>query len=545
MSDRTEEVSRPGPAWVGRIRHLVRDNAIAITILVSAAVARMLISRWNSYWIDEIYAVWVQGIQQKTVWDAIQRVADGVHPPAYQLALDTWMNVFGDGEGATRALSNAFVTAGGWFTYLIARDGFSKRIGVWTVAVYCLLYSTFYYGMETRPYGQTIFLAALSSYLFLRIVRRGLDAGWRRAVVSWPAAGLIVVNVLLLLTHYYNAFFWGAQAVFAALVAMVEFRPRRWWASVGTAALAWLVQLGLFWWLWGWAVTSVVDRNDDRIAVDDPGAILSPFALVRRMILNHNLRGVPRWFLAVAGIVVGVMAIRALVRVARRHETRFADWTNLYLVGWLMLPLVAVWAVFDLLDVAKYTARYFIFSAVPVAALVVLAAEEVGDWVSRAVRRVGGFGPVRLVAPVLALAVIGTLVVPGTVRAANERKSDFRGTAQTLVASIEADPGHNYIIYDTSYRDYSVLDYYLQRYSDRIRTGGVVQHLEERRGRSYRFEEDPRIERHDYLIVTFIQFDVTEYPIALKLLEERYEVRHRHLSPGGHGYIVFDVHPGD
>lgn len=536
---------KPLPTWLAKPRDLVFENAVAITILISAAIARVLLSRWNSYWIDELYAVWVQGILQETLWDAIQRVAAGVHPPFYQLALDTWMNVFGDGEGATRALSNLFVTGGGWFVYLLARDAFSKKVGIWTVATYSLLYSTLYYGIETRPYGLTIFLAALSSYLFLRIVRRGLAGTWRRAVLSPAAAGLVLVNLLLLLTHYYNAFFWGAQVVFAALVAMVEFRPRRWLASLGTAVGAWVVQFGLFWWVWGWATTGVVDRNNDRIAVDDPARILSPFELLRRMILNQNFRGAPRWFFMVAGVILAIMAVRSLIQVARRNPDRFGAWARLYMVGWLILPMIAVWAVFDFLDVAKYTARYFVYSTIPLAALVFLGLEEVGDWVTRIVRRVSDTRTVELVAPALALVVISTMVVPGTIAAATQRKADFRGTAQELVASIEADPRGSYIIFDTSYREYSVLDYYLARYSASIRVGGVIQRLEERRGHSYRFETDARIESHDYLIVTFIYFDVSEFPIALKILEDRYEVRHRHLNPGGHGYVVFDIHPDD
>ena len=148
-----------------------------------------------------------------------------VYPPLYFVTLYEWMNWFGDSEVATRLLSIIFITFAGLFLYLLLRIGFSKRIALASVVTFNLMYTPLYYSLETRPYAQTMFLVTVSSYLLLRLMRRGMQEGWRRALVSPTGSMFIVANSALLLTHYYNAFFWVAQGLVVLCVRAVRDAP--------------------------------------------------------------------------------------------------------------------------------------------------------------------------------------------------------------------------------------------------------------------------------------------------------------------------------
>ena len=122
------------------------------------------------------------------------------------------------------------------------------------------------------------------------------------------------------------------------------------------------------------------------------------------------------------------------------------------------------------------------------------------------------------------IVVIVTLVIPGTLRGVSWDRSDYRGTAQRIVATIESDPGSSYVLYDTTFRRHSVLDYYLARYSDEVRVDGIIRVGQERWTRGLLESGRTEIEQHDFLIVAFIHHRITQFPNALRRLTERYPV---------------------
>ena len=134
---------------------------------------------------------------------------------------------------------------------MLLRIGFSKRIALASVVTFNLMYTPLYYSLETRPYAQTMFLVTVSSYLLLRIMRRGTQEGWRRALVSPTGSMFIVANSALLLTHYYNAFFWVAQGLVACVFVLCAMRPRTWLKGIGCVAVLYGMQAAIFVGVWG------------------------------------------------------------------------------------------------------------------------------------------------------------------------------------------------------------------------------------------------------------------------------------------------------
>ena len=531
---------------VGRLGDVFRAESLLLAVLSGSFLTRWLLADRNSYWLDEHYSVAIYGVWNETALDAVRHLAQtSVHPPLYQFVLYHWMSWFGDSEVATRSLSNLYVTLAALFLYLLLKDAFSRRVALASVVTFSLMYTPTYYGLETRSYAQTIFLVTLSSYLLLRLMRTAADRGWRLALISPLGSLFTLANAALLLTHYYNAFFWVAQGIVAGVFVLRERPPRRWPSGVGVLAGIYGLQAAIFLGVWGRVFLNDYTRRAGDFAVEQ-GDLRGPLAILRNSVVLRNID--PTRLVAWIGLAVAVvMLIRAFVAVARRTGLtldRRRAWTILYLVAWLVLPLVMVYLVFATVGVARYSARFFVFSVVPLAPLLVLTAEEAARLVSDVLERVRGVG-LHAGWSIAAISLgVAALIVPGTYAAATAPKADWRGTAQAMVAIVQSNPEASYVIFEPAFRSTPVFDYYLSRYSDTVRVTATIRRVEERRGENFSFERRADfIQEHDFLILPFTHHRVTDFAIALEKLEETYDLHLWQIDSNGKGLVIFSTSP--
>ena len=79
---------------------------------------------------------------------------------------------FGDGETATRTLSNLYIAGATLCLYLLAFRLFGRRVAIATALLFAFSYTATYYGLEVRSYPQSLFLVTLSSLLLWRWLDR-------------------------------------------------------------------------------------------------------------------------------------------------------------------------------------------------------------------------------------------------------------------------------------------------------------------------------------------------------------------------------------
>jgi uncharacterized membrane protein len=538
-SPRLDQFPAPGN-WLVRLRDFVVTEPLVITILVAAFLARLFLAGWNSYWLDELYSVELYVVQHPTASEAIRSLAEtSVHPPLYQWLLYHWIAWFGDTEAVTRTLSNLYITLAGLFLFLMVRSVYSRRVAIGTTAAFAVMHTPMYYGLETRSYAQTILLVTVSSYLLLRLMIRLEDHSWRSALRSPLPILFILTNAAVLLTHYYNVFFWFAQGGLAGIYVLLQWRRRQWLAGLGAVAVMYAVQGMIFVLFWGSEfVDDLRGRADDYVL---EGAARAPWELLESSVLRSNVTA-PPWLILVGAALLLFLLTRAVVTVAQRDAgtvERREAWASLYLTGWMVLPLVIVWAGFSLAGVARYSDRYFVFAVVPLAPLIVFTIDETFRLVRSTVFHRPREAAERWIAPCMAVIVAATLL-PGGYEAATAGKHDLRGAAQTIVAIAEANPDASYVVYEPAFRTTPILDYYLRRFSDEIRVTGTIRRSEERRGENFGFERSPEVvAAHDYLIVPFTHHRVTDFPNALARLEELYRVHHRQIDDDGRGVIIY------
>jgi hypothetical protein len=183
-------------------------DLVIVGLVVIGIAARFVTT--SKLWLDEALTV---NIAKLPVGDLLTALKHDGHPPLYYLLLHCWMDVFGQGDVAVRALSGLFGVAALPFAWIAGRRLAGATGARWALLVvalspYCVRYST-----ETRMYS-LVMLLVFAGYLLLTDTLK--DPTPLRLV------GIALISGLLLLSHYWA--FWLLAAV-GLLLAW------RWWRS--------------------------------------------------------------------------------------------------------------------------------------------------------------------------------------------------------------------------------------------------------------------------------------------------------------------------
>lgn len=523
----------------------IRDHGIELTFLAAIFLARFFLADRNSYWNDEILSIWTYGNSWPTLGESIAALAENsVHPPLYQTVLYGWMQVFGDGEVATRSLSNLFITLAALFLGLLVRRAWGRGVALLSLVGFSLLFTAVFYGLESRSYAQTILLVTVSSWLLLRVLDSSRTPS--RAVRVAEAVGVVAVNTALMLTHYYNVFWLVAQAVFVGIHLVLARPATPWWPRIARALLLVVLPQLLFAAIWGQVLLDQYrDRNEGYAT--EGAAARTPLDLLRSSLVSSNLTA-PALVLAVLVIAVGATAIWYAVRIARNARTPDpVAWTYLYLVTWAILPLIVVYVAFTVVGVERYESRYFVYVTPPVVPALVVPVTLAAGWL---LRRATRWSPaaIRFVALGLAAALVAVLVAPGSVKGATATKTDWRGIAHTVVGIVDDDPDHSYVILEGGFSARSRMEYYYARFSDTVRSDVQARTYDETRGEYddvFAQLPEPEEGSDERVILTLGHHQASRFPILIELLDERYARVVTELNDDENGFIIFSADPDD
>jgi hypothetical protein len=182
----------------------IEASAVGVVVVVG-----LVLRFWTSshLWLDEALSVDIARLPAGQITEALRH--DG-HPPLYYFLLHGWMDVFGQGDVAVRALSGVLSVAALPLAWLAGRR-VAGRPGAWAALVLLAL-SPFAirYGTETRMYS-LVMLLVLAGYL---LVAQALDAP-----KAWTLVSISVLTGLLLLSHYWGLWFVTAVIAVLAFVA--------------------------------------------------------------------------------------------------------------------------------------------------------------------------------------------------------------------------------------------------------------------------------------------------------------------------------------
>lgn len=140
----------------------------------------------QDFWRDEAYSY---TLSIRSLPDILSLTVLDFSPPLYYLVLHVWMKIFGTSEIAIRSLSFLFYFSTVLVVYYLLKDVFKLSFKSSIFYTFFVVVSPIlvYFAFEARMYSMLAFLAALSSYLYLK--KRW---GW-----------YILVTTLGLYTHYF------------------------------------------------------------------------------------------------------------------------------------------------------------------------------------------------------------------------------------------------------------------------------------------------------------------------------------------------------
>jgi mannosyltransferase len=205
-------------SWIGRQRPFPWLIALVVVAVAIGSVLRFITS--SHIWLDEALTVEISGRHLPQLFGALRH--DG-SPPLYYLLLHYWMDLFGRGDVAVRALSGVLSLATlplAWFAgrrvaQVAASFGHIEphavdRTGTAVLLLFATSPYAIRYGTETRMYSLFVFLVLL----FALVLARALE---QPSLRRWAA--VTGVTAALAYTHYWTLLMLATVAFFLLLQA--------------------------------------------------------------------------------------------------------------------------------------------------------------------------------------------------------------------------------------------------------------------------------------------------------------------------------------
>lgn len=153
---------------------------------------------------------------QFAIGDLIMYLKHYNNPPLFEIILHFWIKVFGISEVAVRFLPMLFSALSVIPVYLIGRDFFNTRVAIVSALLFSFSTMQIWYAHDCRVYSLFLLLAAVSVYLFFRL----LCAGKASPLLI---TSLILTNTLMVYAHYFGFFVWLIEG----LILVVYYRANR------------------------------------------------------------------------------------------------------------------------------------------------------------------------------------------------------------------------------------------------------------------------------------------------------------------------------
>jgi uncharacterized membrane protein len=128
------------------------------------------------------------------VWE--MQAKEDVHPPGYYNVFYFWRKMFGDSFASVRMPSILPSIASVFLIFLIGRQLYDSRTGLWAALLMCLASPQIIYANHVRPYCFLTFLGLCTALAVLQIEKH--------TPTAWRALLLGVLSFYLAFTHYFS-----------------------------------------------------------------------------------------------------------------------------------------------------------------------------------------------------------------------------------------------------------------------------------------------------------------------------------------------------
>lgn len=320
--------------------------AAMIALIVGYAVVRVSDLTASCLWFDEIFSVHAA---TQNWGDTLRFVAlDVIHPPLFYLLLKIWIGIGGEGLIWVRLFPVVFSLLAIFPLIALCRELkltlLTQLLAIFLVGVNGSLIK---YSQEVRMYAPLMCLAIFSMWLFARYFHRG------KSFVL-----LVVVNILLVYTHYF-----GWLVVVAEILLIVWFQRVKWrtilvmFSTVLVAFLPWLGAVAI-------AAGSGSDVGQNIGWMLRPGVkeiatfvlnVIEPFYFQ-----TSTAEPVSQFVISLPLLIL--IATATVVFLLTREQDKSSIW---FLLVFVKLPVIAAFVASWLLPYSVWGTRHLIVVFVP------------------------------------------------------------------------------------------------------------------------------------------------------------------------------------
>lgn len=203
-------------------------------ILLLAFILR-LVGINQSLWLDE--AINVVAAKNLDFLSFVTKYPIGdYHPPGYFAILWVWSHLFGFSEMAVRFPSVLLGVGTVFFTYLLGKEVFSRKVALLAALFLAVASLHVYYSQEARMYSLSAFSVSVLTYFLIQLLKGK----------KWSILGYAASTVLVLYSDYVTYLIFPAHLVFLTLGKHNIWK--KWFLALslsGVSFLPWLTVLPL------------------------------------------------------------------------------------------------------------------------------------------------------------------------------------------------------------------------------------------------------------------------------------------------------------
>ncbi len=335
---------------------------IAMAGLIALYVAvRMWHLTDSCLWFDEIFSVHAAEQPLGQILNFV--AADLVHPPLFYLILKGWVGIGGSGLLWLRLLPVLFASLAIIPFLLLSRE--LKLRDSTTVFALLLLGvngALIKYAQSVRMYTMLMLVSLVSIWLFTRYLNRNKGFVW-----------LLLVNVLLVYTHYFGCFVVGAEVIYVLAFNRSKTKP-----LLGMAAF-----VGILFSPWAIAVISAARRGSEIAQniswIERPGPgqlwvflidLIEPFYYP-----GNNLD--PNSIYAVSIPLLLVVFIAGFLFVSGRRSGEQQKNKTTLVAAFLLIPIVFAFVLSWIMPQSIWGTRHLIVVMAPATLLVSIFCTEI------------------------------------------------------------------------------------------------------------------------------------------------------------------------
>lgn len=329
-------------------------NKLPTVAIAAICIGYLAVRLWgltdSCLWFDEIFSVHAAGHSWTSILGFVS--LDLIHPPLFYVLLKLWIGIGGESVFWLRLFPVIFSVIAIFPFLSLCRE---LKLGKWTqvVALFLLAIngSLIKYAQEVRMYSLLMCLSLFSIWLFARYFVKG------KSFIP-----LVIVNVLMVYTHYFGWF-----VVLSEVLLIVWFQPIKWRRIV----VMFGITLACF---LPWAIAVVLAARSGSGLEQNIGWMARPgIRLVITFVLNilepfyfQTSSAEPISILQVTIPLLLIVIVAAVLYLANwqkldQHERRHAY----FLLLFIKLPVVITFLASWLLPYSMWGTRHLIIVVAP------------------------------------------------------------------------------------------------------------------------------------------------------------------------------------